>query len=188
MDGEYEMFYVRLLVGKQYEMARNEKNEKLTCPPIDPSSGTKRLKFNTVKGYTGGSDVWVVYENGRAYPLYIVRYYCGDRDPARTPFEKKEDASTSMGDDVSTGRHQWNRGVWKFEDDDGWKPYGQENQFILMQAYESYKFQGGSQTVSIGAGKWNYEVDFESMVQTNVDHKRHRKRRVFFEENNIIAL
>jgi hypothetical protein len=53
-DGEFEMFYVRLLVGKEYQMAKNQKNEKLTCPPIDPASGTKRLKFNTVNGNTLG--------------------------------------------------------------------------------------------------------------------------------------
>jgi hypothetical protein len=34
----------------------------------------------------------VVYENGRAYPEYLVRYYKGPRDPERTPYESLKDA------------------------------------------------------------------------------------------------
>jgi len=40
-------------------------NGTLTCPPLNPSTG---LRYNTVTGKTGGSQVWIVYENGRAYP------------------------------------------------------------------------------------------------------------------------
>jgi hypothetical protein len=179
------MFYVRLLVGKEFEMAKNQKNEKLTCPPIDPSSGTKRLKFNTVKGNTGGSDVWIVYENGRAYPLYIVRYYCGDRDPVRTPYEKKADIFKIQRETV---RGHKNRGTWKFEDDDGWKPYSEANQSILHQAFDAYVANGTTQCILLRAGNWNYEVDFKDMVQTNVGHKRHRKRRIFCEDYEAVAL
>jgi hypothetical protein len=57
-------------------------------PPTDPVSG---LKYNTVTGKTRNSQVWIVYENGRAYPDYLIRYYIGQRDPMRTPYEHQED-------------------------------------------------------------------------------------------------
>ena len=66
---EREMFLAKLLVGNEIEMNRDESPEKasecssLTVPPINPLTG---LKYNTVKGWTGGSHIWVVYENGRA--------------------------------------------------------------------------------------------------------------------------
>ena len=31
-------------------------------------------RFDTVTGGTGGSKVYIVYENGRAYPEYMVTY------------------------------------------------------------------------------------------------------------------
>jgi hypothetical protein len=49
-------------------------------------------KFNTVTGSTAGSQVWIVYENGRAYPDYLVRFYRKKRDSARTPFASRADA------------------------------------------------------------------------------------------------
>ena len=38
------------------------------------------------------SKIWVVYENGRAYPQYVIRYYRGARDPTRTRFASAADA------------------------------------------------------------------------------------------------
>ena len=37
------------------------------------------LRYDTVQGKTNGSDVFIIYENGRAYPEYCVRYE--HRDP-----------------------------------------------------------------------------------------------------------
>jgi hypothetical protein len=33
-----------------------------------------RSRYDTVTGETQGSKVYIVYENGRAYPEYLVRY------------------------------------------------------------------------------------------------------------------
>ena len=49
-------------------------------------------KFNAVTGNTAGSQAWIVYENGRAYPDYLVRFYRSTRDPARTPYASRADA------------------------------------------------------------------------------------------------
>jgi hypothetical protein len=64
------MFLAKLLVGNEVVLDRDAsaakaaEYRKLIVPPIMPGSN---VKFNTVKGTTGGSDVWIVYENGRAY-------------------------------------------------------------------------------------------------------------------------
>ena len=88
------------------------------CTAVPQGSVNAGAKYNTVRGYTqtdikipasdasgaGASSGWmknpdcpvsqvfIVYENGRAYPRYIVRYYRGNRDPARTPYTSREEA------------------------------------------------------------------------------------------------
>lgn len=52
-------------------------------PAIDP---TASQRYNTVWSYTKGKNgiatkVWIVYENGRAYPDYVVRYRRRKKDP-----------------------------------------------------------------------------------------------------------
>ncbi len=198
---EREMFLAKLLVGNAVEMNRDESPAKaadcksLTRPPINPDTG---LKFNTVTGWTGGSHVWVVYENGRAYPDYLVRYYKGERDPNRTPYESKEDLPrsapspvrqrgsflTNMRTTLSTIDRTTVRPlvrksfVWEFEDD-GWHPLAPQTQAIVESAYLA--FESGASPASTQmymAGAWTYEVDFHAMMQTNVDHSGHRQRRV----------
>eukprot|EP01048_Picozoa_sp_COSAG05_P000173 COSAG05_NODE_4_length_49189_cov_157.128784_36_plen_311_part_00 len=51
------------------------------------------------------SKVYIVYENGRAYPEYVVRYYQGARDSARTPYATKAEAPVSAGWS-GPGRHR----------------------------------------------------------------------------------
>ena len=61
---EREMFLAKLLVGNEVLLNRDESPQKaseyrqLTVPPIDPQTG---LKYNSVTGHTGGSQVWIVY-------------------------------------------------------------------------------------------------------------------------------
>lgn len=61
---EREMFLTKLLVGNEVFLDRDVSSQKaqeykqLTVPPTDPKTG---LKYNTVTGNTGGSQVWVVY-------------------------------------------------------------------------------------------------------------------------------
>jgi hypothetical protein len=89
-EDEREIFLAKLLVGNEIRMHRQESPaicRSLRVPPTDPQSG---LKYNTVTGVTRNCQVWVVYENGRAYPDYLVRYYVGQRDVNRTPFECQE--------------------------------------------------------------------------------------------------
>ena len=97
---EKEMFLATLLVGNEVFMDRNESEQKklecknLTVPPPDPKTN---LKYNTVSGSTGGSKVYIVYENGRAYPSYLIRYYRGSYDKSRTPFQTRDEAKNAVG-------------------------------------------------------------------------------------------
>jgi Poly(ADP-ribose) polymerase catalytic domain len=78
---EREMFLATLLVGNAVYM---EGDRSLVVPPLDPAKPGRR--YNTVRGKTGDYPVWSVYENGRAYPSYLVRYYKGERNTQRTPY------------------------------------------------------------------------------------------------------
>jgi hypothetical protein len=98
---EHEMFLTKLLVGNEIKINRHESPSinaecrALSVPPINPVTG---LKYNTVTGRTKGSQVWIVYENGRAYPDYLVRYYRGERDKKRTPFATEARARESWNE------------------------------------------------------------------------------------------
>lgn len=67
-------------------------------------------KYNTVRGYTQTdqrqangswqknascprSRVWIVYENGRAYPQYLIRYYRGAFSSDRLLYRNREEAA-----------------------------------------------------------------------------------------------
>ncbi|CAB9514288.1 polymerase 11 [Seminavis robusta] len=80
-QSEREMFLVKLLVGRSAELNHDENEgmaeacRSLVAPPT--VEGTDGLKYDTVTGIGDseyGTRVHVVYENGRAYPEYLVRY------------------------------------------------------------------------------------------------------------------
>jgi len=190
---EREMFLTKLLGGKEVLMNRDESEQKrleckkLTVPPMIPGTGSK---YNTVTGHTGGSQVFVVYENGRAYPEYLIRYYRGARDPKRTPFDSKNEAmgggeaSTASASDASDASDletgNYNGGIWEWMDNNkGWKLYSPSEQVAIEAAYKAYNANpnNASQTVQIKAGDdWTYEVDVVKMVQTNMEHPGRRQR------------
>ncbi|KAI2502804.1 hypothetical protein MHU86_11628 [Fragilaria crotonensis] len=194
VDEEREMFLTKLLVGKEVLMDRDESPQKaaeckkLIIPPVDPATN---LKYNTVTGYSAGSQVWVVYENGRAYPDYLVRYYRGSRDQSRTPFENEGEAikkpvkkrmkkrqSQEVAPDIEMGNSV--ECTWEFFDDNSWKPYADHHQVILNSAFQYYTDSNASSSsiVRISAGDWEYEVDFGAMEQRNIQHPSHRQRSV----------
>ena len=188
-DGEREMFLVKLLVGKVIEMDRDA---NLSIPPH--LQGTSGPRYNTVKGKANdGTEVYVVYENGRAYPEYLVRYYRGSRDVHRTPYETQAEAKLGLGEtkavdhaasatsdgsgtgdeptDVETG--STDAVCWEFQDVHGWNRYSHEHQALLEAAH-----QRGDPTVVLVTDLWEYEVDLKAGVQTNLNHQNHTQRRV----------
>jgi WWE domain len=200
---EREMFLTKLLVGNAVELNRDESAQKaaecraLTVPPANSRTN---LKYNTVTGHTGGSQVWIVYENGRAYPDYLVRYYRGKRDPKRTPWESKEaaikpskfpskplaptapvaatDAMTDSDLDLDLEVGQVGDRVWEYMDSGVWKPYLSHHQASLEVAYSYFLQHPVHKDLNIRSDSWGYRVDFSTMLQTNVEHHNRTQRKV----------
>jgi len=171
VHGEREMFLTKFLAGNEICIDRNESRQKskeckaLKIPPTDPSTNQR---YHTVTGNTGGSQVWIVYENGRAYPEYLVRYYCGNRDSKRTPFKSKLEAMGKSNLNAGADEHHVKASLnasfqkrslskrlfgandnqsttdnqstvsWRFRDDNGWKSYSIAHQRIIESAYQAF--------------------------------------------------
>ena len=67
-NGSKSCFLAKLIVGEVTDIAPDG---RLTMPPQKPGES---VRFDTVSGTTGGSKVYIVYANGRAYPEYLVTY------------------------------------------------------------------------------------------------------------------
>jgi hypothetical protein len=67
-DGTKCVLYASLLSGDETHVMPH--NGSLVRCPDKPGGG----RYDTVTGDTGGSKVYIVYENGRAYPEYLVTY------------------------------------------------------------------------------------------------------------------
>ena len=61
-NGEFCMFLAQVFVGYS-EVKRN-----------DPSIVTPSGRFHSVQGSTGGSQVHILYQDGLAYPSYLITY------------------------------------------------------------------------------------------------------------------
>ena len=191
VDSECEMFLTKLLVGSEVLMNRDESAAKatqcraLTVPPVDPRTN---LKYNTVTGHTAGSQVWIVYENGRAYPDYLVRYYRGTRDSKRTPFKNKQEAmkraaktrTSRIAQECPEDTDLESGVIWEYLDNDDWKPYSDPHQLIIESAFRSFAVTKVSKSskVRISTSEWEYEIDVTSMVQKNINHPSNRQRDV----------
>ena len=172
-------------------MNRDESSAKalqcraLTVPPVDPRTN---LKYNTVTGHTAGSQVWIVYENGRAYPDYLVRYYRGTRDSKRTPYKNKQEAmkraakkqTNGIAQECPVGTDLESGVTWEYLDNDDWKPYTDPHQVVIENAFREFAVTKVSKSskVRISTSEWEYEVDVALMVQKNVKHPSNRQRDV----------
>eukprot|EP00002_Diphylleia_rotans_P030588 TRINITY_DN62_c0_g2_i1.p1 TRINITY_DN62_c0_g2~~TRINITY_DN62_c0_g2_i1.p1 ORF type:complete len:1139 (+),score=268.25 TRINITY_DN62_c0_g2_i1:618-4034(+) len=63
-----QMFLAEVITGDH--AALNPKSD-LRMPPQKPNSAKR---YTSVKGQTGGSDVFIVYDNGMAYPKYLITF------------------------------------------------------------------------------------------------------------------
>ena len=77
-DGFKEIFLVYVLTGYSYECAPNP---KLRMPPQMPQEhcvarGTRfnQQRYDTVTGETGGSRVYMTFDNDKSYPAYVITY------------------------------------------------------------------------------------------------------------------
>jgi len=59
-----KMFYARVAIGKYFDYGLTQRGD-LKKPPDT---------YDSVSGETAGSKVYMIYENGRAYPEYLITY------------------------------------------------------------------------------------------------------------------
>lgn len=201
LQQDRELFLVKLLVGDSIFLDRNADEymqdacKGLVAPPDNPDR--PGMKFDTVSGQIEdeqNTKVYVVYENGRAYPEYLVRYYKGARDEERTPYASLEEAvegATSKefeekmhpesalaldADDASvTSSGIAANAVWEFQEgDSGWVQYQSAHQLQIEQAYQ--RDPGGVTTIE--HFPWTYAVDLSVNLQTNLDHPDKTSRKI----------
>lgn len=67
--GLKQMFIANVIVGKAKELASDP---KLRMPPL--IEGKDNVRYDSVQGSTGGSTVYMVYANKKAYPQYLITY------------------------------------------------------------------------------------------------------------------
>ena len=67
----WQMIIVKVLTGNS--CSYRKPNPSLTRPP--PLFAGSNLLYDTVCGCSGGSDIYVVYDQDRAYPAYIISYH-----------------------------------------------------------------------------------------------------------------
>ena len=175
-------------------------NRSLTVPPLIPNHPTKR--YNTVQGKSRGSKIWVVYENGRAYPEYPVRYYIGPRDPNRTPFSSRDENLLPLPSisppppqpQLEAVAHpskipQVPHITWEYDDSDEWQSFNLDLQTDLETAYQCYlgeSHRTDLATMRYRFGKWEYEIDFGSMIQTNISHTNRTQRKARRFDDHVV--
>ena len=69
--GERQLLFVNVLIGEHIEL---NPDSSLRMPPLKDGEGSER--YDSVKGVAPGSEIFMTYENGRAYPEYLVTYKC----------------------------------------------------------------------------------------------------------------
>jgi hypothetical protein len=67
-----QFMLAKLLSGDEIRMPSNRSLTKCPAKPGGGNPATER--YDTVTGHTAGSKVYIVYENGRAYPEYLITY------------------------------------------------------------------------------------------------------------------
>lgn len=70
-DGTRQMFLAKVLTGHS---VRHNPDRSLRMPPVRQHSTKGDMRYDTVTGETGGSQVFITYSNDKAYPFYLISY------------------------------------------------------------------------------------------------------------------
>ena len=75
MNGVYKIFAAFVLTGNSF---LSPPNNTLSKPPLlkrsDDSSTSVEYRYDSVSGTTGGTRVYITYDNDHAYPAYLITY------------------------------------------------------------------------------------------------------------------
>ena len=63
-----QMFIARVLIGKSCCL---ERDKSLKMPPVDKVT---EERFDSIHGKIGETGIYIVYDNGKSYPEYLVKY------------------------------------------------------------------------------------------------------------------
>ncbi len=77
VDGHREIFLVKVLTGDSYRCARNSSLRKPPEKPHGLRSGKitfSKVDYDSVNGEADGSQVYMTYDNDKAYPAYLIKY------------------------------------------------------------------------------------------------------------------
>lgn len=68
-DGSNQFFFCSVLIGDSVKLPHNN---SLRLPPVkDESSGDR---YDSIEGFTGNSQIFIVYDNQKVYPAYLITY------------------------------------------------------------------------------------------------------------------
>ena len=71
-DGSRSFFYAKVAIGQSVQLPSDN---KLRVPPLKPTqNGKSEESYDSIQGYTGNSNIFIIYENSRAYPHYLITY------------------------------------------------------------------------------------------------------------------
>ena len=72
LRSEKQMFLAKVLTGDSKDHPRDS---SLRMPPEKTSFSDHTVRYDTVTGVTGGSRVYIIYNNDKAFPFYLITYY-----------------------------------------------------------------------------------------------------------------
>ena len=74
-SGEKEIIVLKALIGDSYDYGTERKRE-LRVPPVKMGlqQSIVNVKYDSTSAITRNTIIYMIYENYRTYPLYIVRY------------------------------------------------------------------------------------------------------------------
>ena len=70
-DGSKQFFYCSVLVGDSVKL---EPNNTLRLPPVKNEAASGDERYDSVEGATGGSQIFIVYDNQKVYPAYLITF------------------------------------------------------------------------------------------------------------------
>ena len=77
-DGAREIFLVKVLTGDSYDCPSNSSLRKPPMKASGPGGSGEvsftQVQYDTVTGVTNGSRVYMIYDNDKAYPAYLIKY------------------------------------------------------------------------------------------------------------------
>lgn len=95
------------------------------------------------------------------------------QDKKKSPSEKKtkKKSDSSQNSDTVKEKSKYDY-IWQYRENNGtWGDYDLKPSDVLEEVYQAYlENREGTDVRTVKSGQWEYEVDFKSMQQTNMQH------------------